>query len=173
MNPADGSRVTGPCPARIAGSVWRGSMARRVNRLRMAGFTLIEVIVTLVVLSVVAALTIPAFLRDPVVADMDDGQGRLEALFRIARDSAVRSAVPVTVAFDSATGYAWLDVPPRQDQGLFSGRGSSPVSPTGGITLRAGGTFGGGSTLGRTESEGRDLPGARALYLLARRDRSG
>lgn len=101
---------------------------------------------TLVILSVMAALAIPAFLRDPVRSDMDDAQGRIEALFRMARDSAVRSAAPVTVAFDSATGHAWLDVPGRPGSSDAADQGASRTAA--GITLRAGGTFGGGSTLG-------------------------
>lgn len=162
--------------------LWRPETERLKGR-RSAGFTLIEVIVTLVILAVMAALAIPAFLRDPVVADMDDAQGRLEALFRMARDSAVRSAMPVTVAFDSVTGYAWLDVPPSPLQSGVSGPGASRGSQTGEITLRAGGSFGGGSTLGRiapgagTASAGESLglrPGvtlemfrARALFTFS------
>lgn len=119
-----------------------------VRRPRPHGFTIIEVIVTLVILSVMAALAIPAFLKDPVQSDMNDAQGRLEALFRMARDSAVRSAMPVTVALDSVTGYAWFEVPAPSVEGAASVEGMPGGAPEG-ITLRAGGTFGGGSTLGK------------------------
>lgn len=103
---------------------------------------MIELIITLVILSVMTALAIPAFLRDPVRTDLDDAQSRLETLFRMARDSAVRSASEVTVAFDSVTGNAWIESPEMP--------AAAPASTGGGITLRAGGTFAGGSTLGRT-----------------------
>jgi prepilin-type N-terminal cleavage/methylation domain-containing protein len=76
------------------------------------GFTLVEVVVVLGILAVVAAVTVPAFLRDVEPDDMTRAERRIEALFRLARDSAIRGGVAVTVVVDSITGRVWLDVPP-------------------------------------------------------------
>ena len=84
------------------------------------GFTLIEIVVTLLILSVVAALSVPAFLEgEGSRTDLDAAQGRLEALFNLARDSAVRTATPITVALDSTTGFAWLDARSSRDAQLM------------------------------------------------------
>jgi prepilin-type N-terminal cleavage/methylation domain-containing protein len=114
----------------------------------LKGFTLIEIVVTLLILSVVAALSVPAFLEgEGSQTDLDAAQRRLEALFHLARDSAVRTATPITVALDSTTGFAWLDARSSYDVQLMD---SSPATDagTGMRPLRAGETFGGGSTLG-------------------------
>jgi prepilin-type N-terminal cleavage/methylation domain-containing protein len=65
---------------------------------RRSGFTLLEVVATLVIVAIAAAVAAPAF--------------RFEALFRLARDSAIRGGQPVTVVIDSVSGLVWLDAPP-------------------------------------------------------------
>ena len=121
-----------------------------------AGFTLIEILVSLLIIAVMAAVAAPAFLREPAPPDMDDAQARMEALFRMARDSAVRSATPVTVVLDSLSGLVWFDartrlaadLPVTQDAPDTNGQRPSGVNADGSIRLRTQGTFGGGSTLG-------------------------
>ena len=82
-----------------------GSSPLRKDR----GFTLMEVIVTLVVLAIAAAAAIPAFLGATRVGEMDRAVGAFEAVFRLARDSAVLTARPVLVTVDSATGAVWME----------------------------------------------------------------
>jgi prepilin-type N-terminal cleavage/methylation domain-containing protein len=109
-----------------------------------AGFTLLEIIVSLAIISIVAAMSIPALLRDAQPTDMEAAADRIEALFSLARDSAVGSATPITVTLDSITGRVWLDAPPSD---LIAER-EPDTSRMGSGSLRAGGSFGGGSTLG-------------------------
>ena len=109
------------------------------------GFTLIELTVALLILTVMAAVAAPALLQRREPPPMDDAQGRLEALFRVARDSAVRTATPVTVVLDSASGLVWLDA--RMRMAAEVPADSADRSMTG-EALQAGGAFGGASTLG-------------------------
>ncbi len=106
-----------------AGSTW--TVARR------DGFTLVELIVVMLILTLVAGVTVPALLagREPD-DDMTGAVRRVEELFRLARDSAIRGGTAVTVVMDSATNLVWL-VP---DQAPEAGDGS------GGITLLDEGT---------------------------------
>jgi len=113
------------------------------------GFTLIEVLVTLLIMAVMAAVTAPAFLSQRAPRDLDDAEGRLVALFRMARDSAIRTATPVTVVMDSVSGLVWFDAKTRPSQNVPAetypnGSGSGD----GNVRLRTDGAFGGGSTLG-------------------------
>jgi general secretion pathway protein H len=78
---------------------------RRVRR----GFTLVEVIVVLAILAVAAAVSVPALRA--LTADepeIETATRRFEALFKVARDSALRAGTPVTVVIDSASGRVWL-----------------------------------------------------------------
>jgi prepilin-type N-terminal cleavage/methylation domain-containing protein len=109
------------------------------------GFTLIELTVALLILTVMAAVAAPALLNRRERPAMDDAQGRLEALFRMARDSAVRTATPVTVVLDSASGLVWFDVRTRMAAEVTT---AQPVGALPGAGLSSGGSFGGGSTLG-------------------------
>lgn len=109
-----------------------------------AGFTLLEISITLILLSVLAAFALPAFLRDATRPDIDEAQSRIEALFFLARDSAVRSSIPVTITLDSVSGQVWI-----QSLGLADSDPSRQDSASSALP-RIGGTFGGGSTLGRS-----------------------
>jgi hypothetical protein len=78
---------------------------------------------------------------------MDAAQGRIEALFALARDSAVRIATPVTVTIDSVSEHVWIDV--RTRLGAEQPQGSeSDLTSMGTSRPTTRGSFGGGSTLG-------------------------
>jgi hypothetical protein len=109
----------------------------------------------------------------------------------MARDSAVRTATPVTVVLDSASGLVWLDartrlaaeLPPVEDAGRAGREGPSGVASDGSIRLRTEGAFGGGSTLGLgiagvgrglrgpANGESLELPGGVTLGLYQARTR--
>jgi prepilin-type N-terminal cleavage/methylation domain-containing protein len=75
-----------------------------------AGFTLLEIMAVLVIIAFASALAVPAFRKFVNEDDMTKATRRIEALFRVARDSAVRSGTPVTVVIDSVSNKVWFDV---------------------------------------------------------------
>jgi prepilin-type N-terminal cleavage/methylation domain-containing protein len=119
------------------------------------GFTLIEMLVSLLILTVLAGIAGPAFLSLPEVEPMDEAQGRLEALFQLARDSAVKSATPITVVLDSASSLVWLDVQSRFSEEVPA-EATTDLAMSGNLSLR-------GASLGApTPGVGLPVPGATA-----------
>jgi prepilin-type N-terminal cleavage/methylation domain-containing protein len=104
-------------------------------RTRGNGFTLVEVVVVLVILSITAVIAVPAFRAAQVRSDMDLATERVEILLRIARDSAVRTAMPVTVVVDSATSLVWLTTPTSigmaEGSAALLSAGVAAAAPTG------------------------------------------
>ena len=94
-----------------------------------SGFTLVEVGVVLVILSLMAAVAVPAFRRMVQPDELRDAVGRVEALFRLARDSAITSGRAVTVVIDSVTGHVWLDSPRESADSLLPPERYDPFSP--------------------------------------------
>jgi prepilin-type N-terminal cleavage/methylation domain-containing protein len=74
-----------------------------------SGFTLVEVVVVLLIMSIIAGVTVPALLNEGRPDDdLTAATRRIETLFRLARDSAIRGGAPVTVLRESATHVVWL-----------------------------------------------------------------
>lgn len=89
--------------------------APRFNSRARGGFTLIELIAVLIIIAFASALAVPAFRSFVEPDDMTKATRRIEALFRLARDSAVHSGAPVTVVIDSVSSKVWFDVPSMPD----------------------------------------------------------
>jgi len=75
------------------------------------GFTLLEVVIVMLILAIMSAVAVPAFKSLFEEDDLTSATHRVEALFRLARDSAIRGGQPVTVVIDSVSGFIWLDTP--------------------------------------------------------------
>lgn len=105
-----GRAVRSGCPAR---SRWGVAGAARRSP---AGWTLIELVVTLLVLALGAAVALPAFRS---LGGEEDGlvvaTRRVGALLTLARDSAIRAGVQVTVVIDSVDARVWIDA--REPEG--------------------------------------------------------
>lgn len=87
-----------------------------MNTQRANGFTIVEMVVVLVVLGVITGLAVPAYRRWVVEDDLTVATRQVEALFRLVRDSAIRSGLPVTVTLDSVTGRVWILPPGDQNR---------------------------------------------------------
>lgn len=105
---------------------------------RRSGITLLELVVALLIISLAVAVAVPAYLSLGRQDDLGRATQRVEALFRLARDSAIRSGLPVTVVIDSVAELVWMDTPvriqlgsqatPQEPVSLFE-RSGSPSAP--------------------------------------------
>jgi len=95
-----------------------GVMAfRGTLRWNRRGITLLELVTALTILAVAVGVAVPAFLSLGREDDLTRATRRIHTLFRLARDSAIRSGAPVTVVIDSVSQLVWIDTPPRIDLG--------------------------------------------------------
>lgn len=78
-----------------------------------AGITLLELVMALTIISLAVAVAVPAFLSLGRQDDLTRATRRVETLFRLARDSAISSGLPVTVVIDSVSELVWIDTPKR------------------------------------------------------------
>lgn len=90
-----------------------------------AGITLLELVVALAILSLAAAVAVPAFLGLGREDELTQATRRVQTLFRLARDSAISSGLPVTVVIDSVSELVWVDTPRR----IQLGSGNGPDAP--------------------------------------------
>lgn len=96
---------------------------------RRRGFTLIELVVAFGIVALGTALAVPAYLRLVQDDELTRATRSVEALFRIARDSAIAGGRPVTVVVDSLTSQVWLDVAerPGDPDEVGAGTGAAPL----------------------------------------------
>lgn len=156
----------------------------RRGRLRVCrrGITLLELVVALLIISLAVGVAVPAFLDLGRQDDLTRATQRVETLFRLARDSAIRSGLPVTVVIDSVAELVWMDTPlriqlgsqaaPEEAPSLFDRRGSAfgamGVDPTATLALlggeRAMEEVKAGEPLGLPPGVRMELPRARARF---------
>ena len=131
----------------------------RHKRHNRSGFTIIELIVVMVILAVMTSLAVPAFRSWVDEDDLTVATRRIDTLFRLARDSAVRSGTPMTVWIDSASARVWL-VPVILD----SAATAPPVTRAGRSEVTA---LGAGEDIGFPASIHLQLSRARASFRFA------
>jgi prepilin-type N-terminal cleavage/methylation domain-containing protein len=96
------------------GSSRRSTIDRPRNPTRNCrGITLLELVAALTIIAIAVGVAVPAFLSLGREDELTRATRRVNALFRLARDSAIRSGLPVTVVIDSVSGLVWIDAPPR------------------------------------------------------------
>jgi type II secretory pathway pseudopilin PulG len=146
------------------------------------GITLLELVVALLIISLAVGVAVPAYLDLGRQDDLARATQRVETLFRLARDSAIRSGLPVTVVIDSVADLVWMDTPlriqlgsqaaPEEAPSLFDRRGSAigtmGVDPTATLALlggkRAMEEVKPGEPLGLPPGVRMELPRARARF---------
>lgn len=77
------------------------------------GITLLELVMALTIISLAVAVAVPAFLSLGQRDELTMATQRVRTLFRLARDSAISSGLPVTVVIDSVSELVWIDTPKR------------------------------------------------------------
>jgi type II secretory pathway pseudopilin PulG len=78
-----------------------------------AGITLLELVMALTIIALAVGIAVPAFLRLGQRDELAQASLRVQTLFRLARDSAISSGLPVTVVIDSVSELVWIDTPRR------------------------------------------------------------
>jgi len=78
-----------------------------------SGITLLELVAVLLIISIAVGIAVPAYLSLGNKDDLTRATQRVRTLFRLARDSAISSGLPVTVVIDSVTELVWIDTPRR------------------------------------------------------------
>jgi type IV fimbrial biogenesis protein FimT len=92
-----------------------------------AGITLLELVMALTIIALAVGVAVPAYLSLGNRDELARATLRVETLFRLARDSAISSGLPVTVVIDSVSGLVWIDTPARIQLGSRGGA-NAPAS---------------------------------------------
>jgi len=122
MRAVGGSVRGGECPAKGGDRSTKGG-----ERPTRAGITLLELVMALTIISLAVAVAVPAFLSLGQQDDLTRASRRVHTLFRLARDSAISSGLPVTVVIDSVSELVWIDTPKRIQLGSQAGP-EAPIS---------------------------------------------
>jgi prepilin-type N-terminal cleavage/methylation domain-containing protein len=78
------------------------------------GFTLVETVVSITLLGIVAAVSVPAIAGSNRVDDHHAATREVVRIIRTARTAALDRATTVTLTFEPATKRYWLDNSPAQ-----------------------------------------------------------
>jgi general secretion pathway protein H len=136
-----------------------GSSARRPARRPAAGFTLLEILITIAILGLVSALAAPAIASRLLETPLDHSARLLAGMLQEARARAAVRAEPVAVLWSpegrrftlrGAKGEHVLALPPAmrvEARGLVTGLPGMPAGRQGIVFFPLGGSTGGSITL--------------------------
>lgn len=144
-----------PSTAIAAAACNRAQLGRR-RRWTGYGFTLIELMVSLAVLGVLAAIAAPSFAQLMAANRLSTQASELVGSMNLARSEAVRRAQPVTLRSGDDNNYSlgWTIFPDIDGNGTAA----SGTSETDGKTLRQTGAFKGGTTIKRVTRSAAPAP---------------
>lgn len=142
------------------------------------GFTVIELLVTVVVFAIVALLTVPNFISINARRALEGSAEQTAALLRKARYDAIRSGRAVEVALDEAQRSIFVDLdgdrtldPVELREGVVRlPRGVEPGGPAGDAAAVTGFTLAGGARAAVLEPTGALQGDGGAFRLHDRRD---
>jgi len=116
-------------------------MGKRAMNIRNRAFTLIEILVVIVILSVASAAMVPLFLGNTDYARLKDSTTRLGDMMRFCQSMAVFQAAPFRLNVDRGRNQCWVSFEknPLNEPGVFSPYRHSEY---GGYKLQEGVRFG-------------------------------
>ena len=101
------------------------SASTRSYGISRAGITLLELVMALTIIALAVGVAVPAYLSLGQQDELTQATRRVSTLFRLARDSAISSGLPVTVVIDSISELVWIDTPKR----IQLGSNADPQAP--------------------------------------------
>src|SRR5260370_2905031 len=92
-------------------SWYKGAPNPRTRRSRIAGFSMVELAVSLTVLLILTAIAIPSLMRSFRTYQLNDAAGRLSDMLKFTRFEAVRrnTTVPLQIQFLNNDWVVWAD----------------------------------------------------------------
>ena len=84
------------------------TLKERYPENRQAGFSIIELMVVVVIMTIVLAASIPALRQHSETVNLTKGSREVESSLKLARTRAVSTNIPVVVVFDTDNGTYFL-----------------------------------------------------------------
>jgi type II secretory pathway pseudopilin PulG len=89
-------------------NLYKSAPNPRTRRSRIAGFSMVELAVSLTVLLILTAIAIPSLMRSFRTYQLNDAAGRLSDMLKFTRFEAVRRNSPEYFKIDNPSGTGWV-----------------------------------------------------------------